>query len=483
MQESVAKRRTASPAKKAKAPAKRRKFRRILFFMFMFLLIAGGAYAYNIYTAVDKGIQNANDPYAEGTQTTIDPSYNSDKPLSVVILGRDTRKETGSLNTDVMIVAVIDPKTKQITMLSLPRDTRVKIPGYRGYHKINAVFANGEMERRQANASGQTATENGITLTKKTLQDILGIPIEHYIEVDFNGFKAVVDQLGGVEVNVDRRLVYDDPTDDTHIDLQPGVQELNGEQALGYVRHRHDNRGVKYFSNDFDRNRRQQEVIRAVLSKMTTPEGLLNLPKVIEVGSEYIHTDFSPEQIKGLAYDFKGLDMSNVTTLENGGYWNAATSYTMLPSEKRDEIRSALQTAMQVDSSQVADLNDSPFAGSSYEEAASTSSSSSKRSTKKKTVEQTPKEQPAETVENPQPEETLPPEQDTNTQPTEPTPAEPPVSPTTPSEPQTDPNNGGTTPPPDIVNEPPAEQDPSTTPPPDIVQPSDPNATITTPAT
>ncbi|QOS99186.1 LCP family protein [Brevibacterium sp. JNUCC-42] len=365
MQETVANKskRTASKPKKPKN--KKTKLRVILLTLLALLVLSGSAYAFYVYKTIDDAMNKATeDPYQDVQSTLpVDSSYSSSKPISVVMLGRDTREETGSVNTDVMIVGVIDPDTKKVTMISIPRDTRVKIPGYRGYHKVNAVFANGEVERRQAKAKGQTPTENGITLTKKTLEQVLGIPINHYVEVDFNGFKAVVDAVGGVEVNIDRRLVYDDPTDNTHINLNPGRQVLNGKNALDYVRHRHDNRGTKYYSNDFDRNNRQQEVIKEIMNKMLSIEGFAKLPKVIETSGDHVHTDFSKQQILGIANDFKNFNMDNFVVVDSGAFWSSSTSYTLLPTSKRDEIRQTLQSAMKLDSNELAkiDYNDSPF--------------------------------------------------------------------------------------------------------------------------
>ncbi|MEJ8546786.1 LCP family protein [Brevibacillus borstelensis] len=360
MPDTVGKTRTV--AHKQKKPVRRRNLRKwMLFFTVFFVLLAGGA-AGAVYWKVDNALDTVTSPqdgYVSPASVNLDPTYHNDKPLSLVVLGSDNRPETGSMNTDVMIVAVANPATKKVTMVSLPRDTRVKIPGYRDYHKINSVFANGEAERRQAERKKQTPTEDGISLTKKTLTELLGIPIDHYVAVDFDGFKAVVDELGGVEVNVDRKLVYDDPTDKTHINLNPGVQVLNGEQALGYVRHRHDNRGTKYYSSDFDRNRRQQEVISALINKVGSLEGLTKIFSIMDVGAKHIHTDLSKEQIKGLAFDFKGLSSASVTTLDNGAYWQG--SYTYLPKENLNSIRAALQSEMGLTESVVAKLNDSPI--------------------------------------------------------------------------------------------------------------------------
>ncbi|GIO09584.1 hypothetical protein J31TS6_56120 [Brevibacillus reuszeri] len=384
MPETVAKTRASAPRKKQ--PTRNRKVRRFLFFFSLIALLLVGGVAGAIYWKIEDTLNEVTNPTNNGFTSTVsqnvDPVYHSDKPMSFIVLGSDSRPETGSMNTDVMIVAVANPKTKKVTMVSIPRDTRVKIPGYRDYHKINSVYANGEAERRQAERNNKVPTEDGISLTKKTLNEILGIPIEHYVAIDFDGFKAVVDELGGVEVNVDRKLVYDDPTDNTHINLSPGLQKLNGEQALGYVRHRHDNRGIKYYSSDFDRNRRQQEVIKAIVDKVASVEGLTKVFNIMDVGAKNIHTDLSKDQIKGLAFDFKGFNASTVSALENGAYWQGG--YTYLEKEKLEEIRSSLQAEMGVSGSVVAQINNSPVLGSGEAAVAASSSNTSK---KKKTTE------------------------------------------------------------------------------------------------
>ncbi|MGE5703386.1 MAG: LCP family protein [Clostridia bacterium] len=473
MQDSAARNRmpdnSRPPQRSTKAkPVKKRNWKRFFTIMFLFLLLAGGAAAGAVYWKVDDALKTASSSKTEDGIETVDPNlsqeYHSDEPISMIILGRDTRKETGSMNTDVMVVAVVNPVTKKVTMLSIPRDTRIKIPGYRDYHKINSVYANGEAEKRQEERDGKTPTVNGITLTKKTLSDVFGIPIQYYVEVDFDGFKAVVDEVGGVNVNVDRKLVYDDPTDDTHINLEPGPQLLNGEQALGYVRHRHDNRGTKYFSNDFDRNRRQQEVIRAVMDKMTSLDGISKIFNVIEIGGQHVRTDLPPDKIKGIVYDFKDLNSSSLVTLENEAFWSGSSGYTFFPKEKMDDIRTSLRTEMGITTEKTDDYNNSVVYGGSGKEEVATSPKSTKK--KKKPVEPV---KPAEQNQAPAPESTeqpqTPPPDIPAEQPTE-TPAgstpgatdpsgAPQQSGTAPVQPVTPPaTNGQTTPPPDFAPQP-----------------------------
>lgn len=404
---------------RASAPPKKKrgrsgKLRRWFVFLSLFVLLLVGGVAGAVYWKIDNTLDTVtkpNDQFTSPVSHNVDPTYSSTKPLSFVVLGMDSRPETGSMNTDVMIVAVANPETKKVTMVSIPRDTRVKIPGYRDYHKINSVYANGEADRRKAERNNKIPTEDGVSLTKKTLSEILGIPIDHYVAIDFDGFKAVIDELGGVEVNVDRKLVYDDPTDNTHINLNPGVQTLNGEQALGYVRHRHDNRGTKYYSSDFDRNRRQQEVIRAIVDKAGSLEGLTKVFTVMDVGAKHIHTDLSKDQIKGLAYDFKGFNANTVTTLENGAFWSGG--YTYLEKEKLEAVRNSLQSEMGVSGKIVASLNNSPILGKN-EEAVAASSNKKPTPPKKQPVSQEPKQEKNDTAEIPQqdPNQANPPTED-----------------------------------------------------------------------
>lgn len=393
MSETVAKDRTSK--QKQKKPVRRKNVRRMILLATLFFILAIGGTAAAFMWNLNKTLDKVTEPTPGGISTLepgVDNTYHNDKPISFVILGRDTRPATGSMNTDVMIVAVANPSTKKVTMVSIPRDTRVKIPGYKGYHKVNSVFANGDAERRQAERNRQVPTETGETLVKKTLKEILGIPVEHYISIDFKGFEAVVDELGGVEVNVDRKLYYNDPTDGTHIDLSPGLQVLNGDQALDYVRHREDSRGDRYNSSDYDRNRRQQEVIKAVLDKMTSVDALPKIFKLMQVAGDHVHTDFSKDQITGLAMDFKGISSGSVISLDHGGYWKSG--YTYLDKEKFLAVRAALQSEMNSTGNLVAEVNDSPI----YDGDNGNASVQSKpRSTKKKSTESaatTPK-QPA----------------------------------------------------------------------------------------
>ncbi|WP_301169282.1 LCP family protein [Brevibacillus nitrificans] len=310
--------------------------------LFFCLVAAGAGYALSQWNKTLEVVTE--DPYQLPDQPKVEQPYEEKESLSFVIVGLDTRQNIGMLNTDVLVVAVANPVTKKLTMVSLPRDTRVEIPGYPGYHKINEVFALGEEIKKRAESKGQTVTENGMTLLKKTLESMLGVSVAHYVQLDFEGFTAVIDKLGGVKVDVDKDLVYELPQEGVYRSLKKGTQVLNGEQALGFVRHRLDKRGSAYNSSDFDRNRRQQQVIKAVADKVASVDGISSLTAVLETVGKHIRTDLSKDQINGLAMDFGTISSERMTSLDNGAVWSSP--YTLWPKENMEAIRTTLKAEM-----------------------------------------------------------------------------------------------------------------------------------------
>lgn len=200
----------------------------------------------------------------------------------ILIMGVDTREDDIG-RSDTMMVAAVDPKKKQASLLSVPRDTRVHIDGY-GYEKINAAFLLG-----------------GRQLAQRTVEDFLGTPIDHYVMVNNRAFKRVIDAIGGIDIDVEMRMEYEDPWDDDGglvIDLYPGFQHLDGKEAIGYVRYRDE-------EGDIGRIARQQKFVRAVMEKITSPAIITDLPGIASVVYDNIETDMSLRQLLELAGAFK----------------------------------------------------------------------------------------------------------------------------------------------------------------------------------
>lgn len=193
---------------------------------------------------------------------------------TVMIMGVDERVDDVG-RSDTLMVATLDPEKNQASLLSVPRDTRVKIDGY-GFDKINAAYAYG-----------------GRKLTQKTVENLLNTKIDHYIKININGFTKIIDALGGIDIDVEKRMYYEDPWDDNgglYIDLQPGMQHMDGKTAITYVRYRDE-------EGDIGRIKRQQNFMKAVMDKLVSPTIIPKLPSIVSAVSESIETDMSISEI------------------------------------------------------------------------------------------------------------------------------------------------------------------------------------------
>ncbi len=207
---------------------------------------------------------------------------------NVLILGLDRRPEQAyTVRSDVLMLATADPRAPRVALLSIPRDLYVEIPGH-GQNRINTAHFWGELE----------AEGSGAGLAMRTVSEVFGVPVRHYVRVDFNGFRAVVDAAGGVDILVEDRIVDDAyPTEDygtRRIEIPAGPQHMNGERALQYVRSRHG-------ASDFERSERQQEVMATLARKLSAPMNWPRLPAVVLALVEHVETNLGPVEILQLS--------------------------------------------------------------------------------------------------------------------------------------------------------------------------------------
>ncbi|MBS1992535.1 MAG: LCP family protein [Cyanobacteria bacterium SZAS LIN-3] len=199
--------------------------------------------------------------------------------------------------SDTILIGRLDPQLNTLRVLALPRDTQVRVPGY-GTQKINA-----------ANAIG------GPNLALSTVSNFLQMPIDHFVVLNVHGLVDLVDELGGITVEVPKRMQYMDWTAKLKIDIEPGVHTLTGNQAMGFVRFRHDALG------DIGRVQRQEIFLRAVLDKALKPDSWSHLPKLLEIAQRYICTDLSVEEMMKMANFVRGVPKSNqVLTMMPGRF-------------------------------------------------------------------------------------------------------------------------------------------------------------------
>lgn len=259
--------------------------------MFSFVLVVVGLFAgYYVYSMFSfLGSVNANKPFSNGENLLTTAKWEGTEQVNILIMGVDSRNKDEKPRSDTMLLASIDPVSKQIALFSIMRDTYVNIPDH-GQHKINAAFANG-----------------GPELLIDTVQQFLKTEIHYYVATDFVGFAKIVDAIGGIDVNVQEDMIHaDDGVND--INLRAGQQHLSGYQALQYVRYRG---GVRA---DFDRTERQREMVKLVVNEMKTPSQLIKLPTILKEVKPYVQTNLGGDDLFKLAALGLKLDTANMKT-------------------------------------------------------------------------------------------------------------------------------------------------------------------------
>lgn len=205
------------------------------------------------YFFPEKGLDNLN------------PEDRLSLKKNIIVMGVDERSDDVG-RSDTLFVVMFDSKTKAASLLSVPRDTRVRIEGH-GWDKINHAYAYG-----------------GQKLTQKTVEELLGIKVNNYVMVDFKGFEGLVDAIGGIDIDVEKDMYYHDTWDGFTVDLKKGRQHLNGETAIQYVRFRDE-------EGDIGRIRRQQHFLMAVYDKITSADMLLHIPGLAKQLTSMVKTD------------------------------------------------------------------------------------------------------------------------------------------------------------------------------------------------
>lgn len=248
---------------------------RILLTVFTFLLVGIGVFAYNVYSNMASAIDKMHNPISRevSEKREEEAEFVEKDPISILLLGVDEREGDGG-RTDTMIVMTINPITKSTKIVSIPRDTRADLidpedPDENTIDKMNHAYAFG-----------------GIEMSITSIENFLNIPIDYYAEVNMQGFKDIVDAVGGIEVNNEYEFELDG------VYLSEGYHKLTGEEALQYARMRkEDPRG------DFGRQERQREVISKVIAKGKSLKTLTNYDDILEALQGNIKTNLTLKQI------------------------------------------------------------------------------------------------------------------------------------------------------------------------------------------
>jgi len=268
----------------------KKKTRRLIWIipLIIILLIAGFA-VWRIYTQWGK-VYEARPPQTDQNAPT--PAVqNLENVYSFLFLGIDS-EDVKVGRSDSIILAHLNTSLNKVWLLSIPRDTYVHINGRKGYDKINHAYAYG-----------------GVNSSIHTVEYFLDVPVNYYVAFNFNGVKKFVDELGGIEIDVEKDMVFQDRITHKPFRLKKGRQKLNGEQVLNYARYRGDAEG------DFARMRRQQQVVKELLNQTTNYRNVLKLNRLLSVMGDNVKTDIPFTLLTTLAAKVPSLTGNDVSTL------------------------------------------------------------------------------------------------------------------------------------------------------------------------
>jgi LCP family protein required for cell wall assembly len=262
----------------AAPPGKRRRWgwgKRIgvtLLMLLLLLLVAAGI----SYWRINRAVGDSNAKVPADVRQVLKPATGG--PENILFMGSDKRPGE-SARADTLLVVRVDRGRKAISQLSIPRDTLVDLPGY-GQSKINAGYSYG-----------------GPALEIKAVEQLTGLPINHYVELQFDGFPAIVNALGGVDINVPNTIdsQYPQGLKWTQVHFDAGPQHMDGDRALIYVR-------VRYSDDDFHRMARQQQFMQALQQKMSSPMNAVKMPLIAPDIIGNLVTDMSTNDLLRLAW-------------------------------------------------------------------------------------------------------------------------------------------------------------------------------------
>ncbi|WP_243290270.1 LCP family protein [Bacillus sp. FJAT-47783] len=310
-----------------KKKKKRKRVKSIGCIFLLLLLVVGGYGAYLTYKVANASFKSQEDLErgikSDLRTTAIDPKKDH---FSVLFIGVDARPGEKNSRSDALILATFNKDDSSIKMVSIPRDSRVNIPD-RGFDKINHAHFFG-----------------GKDLTVETIENLFEIPVDYYVELNFDAFIEIVDAIDGVEVNSKIAFTEQDSRGvQNAIKIDEGIQTLNGEEALAYVRMR-----KKDPLGDIGRGQRQQEVIKAIIEKSSSLSAITKYDEIIDSIGNNLTTNFSIGNI--LALQKYAGSISNIESLFLTGNNNTInnTYYYELDEDSIEEISEELSNHLEI---------------------------------------------------------------------------------------------------------------------------------------
>ncbi|MGG3563580.1 LytR family transcriptional regulator [Neobacillus rhizosphaerae] len=301
---------------------KSRKWLKVTGVILLLLLSVGGAYAYTVYKSLKMAVVTMHQPVERKIQVIRqEPVVFEEKdPFSVLMLGVDERAGDKG-RSDTIIVLTVNPNTNSVKMLSIPRDTRTEIVGKGSEDKINHAYAFG-----------------GVPMSMDTVEKFLNIPIDYYMQINMDGFKDLVDAVGGVKVQNDLDFTQNG------FHFARGEITLNGEQALSFSRMRHeDPRG------DFGRQARQRQIIQAVIREGMSLSSLTNFSDIFTALGRNIKTNLTFDQMIDIQKNYRnaGRNIEQMEIKETGTMINKIY-YGLVSPEEKQRIQTELKEQLEL---------------------------------------------------------------------------------------------------------------------------------------
>ncbi len=283
---------------------------KILFYPLIFIIIFFLIFTFQIIFSGDSLVDNLERINIFGLSASPDRLLKgeSDDRINILLLGMGGEGHPGPYLTDTIILVSLKPSEGKVAMTSLPRDLSIPIPGY-GWHKIN--YANSFGEQKNPGQGGDFATQ--------VISQVFAAPINYYVRVDFDGFTKLIDELGGVKIDVEIAFTDNEfPTDDygyQSVSFKAGWQKMDGQTALNYARSRHGSNGE---ASDFARSKRQQKVLAAIKDQALSFTTFLSYRKVnalLSFYKEHVATNINAWEMFRMAKLAKKIDKANITNL------------------------------------------------------------------------------------------------------------------------------------------------------------------------
>ncbi|WP_066387613.1 polyisoprenyl-teichoic acid--peptidoglycan teichoic acid transferase TagU [Neobacillus mesonae] len=300
---------------------KKRTWLRVTGIIVLLLVIGIGGYAFSVYKSLTNAVDTMHQPIdRKSDKRTEEVSLQNKQPFSVLLLGVDQRKGDKG-RSDTMIVLAVNPKLNSVKMLSIPRDTRTEIIGKGTVDKINHAYAFGNEE-----------------MSMNTVEHFLDIPIDYYIKVNMEGFKDIVDAVGGITVNND----LDFSQGGYH--FPKGQVELDGKKALAYTRMRKQDP-----SGDFGRQHRQREIIQGVLREGASLSSLTKYQNIFSALGNNVRTNLTFDQMMDIQKNYRGAAGSvDQMTIKGSGTKINGIYYYIVPDDEKQRLHDELKAQLEV---------------------------------------------------------------------------------------------------------------------------------------